>query len=448
MAISSSVVWEVRSTATGGANVNGGGFKTGASGTDFSQQNGAQFALTGVTSAGAGDTFLTAQAAESMVGNIVNVVSGTNFTVGRYEIIAVSVGVSVQVDRAITTGAGADGVLNIGGALSLTSSDDAIFETFVPGNKVWIKQGTYTIGGSVNVAAAGSVTSPIVFEGYASARGDKPTGATRPTFNLAANSFVGGDNRDFYNLIVTGTAAAVFTLGANSKAVSCKFSNTSGTAGRAALVTGVDSFINQCEANSTAGIAISITANDNITICGSYIHDSDIGISVSSATARLISISNVLDTFVTAAYSLSTGITASTFIWGNTIYGAETPAGIGVSLATGTTDVRILNSIIYGFVTGVSHADSQTVGFDDYNDYYNNTTDVTNWTKGSNSIARNPQFGDAANANFNVGTLLRDTGSPSTYPGSGTSSYIDIGAASTQLSGERRVNHLGPRKMG
>ena len=56
MALSASTVWEVR-PATGSDN-NGGGFVTGASGTDYSQQGTAQYALTAIASAGAGDCII------------------------------------------------------------------------------------------------------------------------------------------------------------------------------------------------------------------------------------------------------------------------------------------------------------------------------------------------------------------------------------------------------
>jgi len=48
VALSAAQILEVRST---GSDANGGGFKAGASGTDYSQQDAAQYALTGLTTA-------------------------------------------------------------------------------------------------------------------------------------------------------------------------------------------------------------------------------------------------------------------------------------------------------------------------------------------------------------------------------------------------------------
>ena len=117
MAISASVVWEFESGATANM-VNGGGFHTGASGTDYSQQAAAQYNLTTVTTAAANAICLSASADATMVGNIAHIISGTNFTAGWYEIISVVAGVSFTLDRTCTSAAGSLGIINIGGALN------------------------------------------------------------------------------------------------------------------------------------------------------------------------------------------------------------------------------------------------------------------------------------------------------------------------------------------
>src|SRR5687767_10192193 len=99
MALSNATVIEVRST---GATTNGGGFVTGASGVDYSQQDAAQYALSdGVTDGSA--VILTASAATDMIGNLVYVAGGSGtITPAWYQITAASAGVSITVDR--TTG--------------------------------------------------------------------------------------------------------------------------------------------------------------------------------------------------------------------------------------------------------------------------------------------------------------------------------------------------------
>lgn len=102
MALNATTVWEVRS---GGSDSNGGGFDSsiGGGGIDYSQQNSAQYALTSCTSSGAGAVVLNASAATAMLGNVCQIISGTNFTAGFYTIIAVSAGVSFTTDRNCTT---------------------------------------------------------------------------------------------------------------------------------------------------------------------------------------------------------------------------------------------------------------------------------------------------------------------------------------------------------
>ena len=65
----------------------------------------------------------------------------------------------------------------------------------------------------------------------------------------------------------------------------------------------------------------------------------------------------------------------------------------------------MINNIFYGFVTAVTNAEAnQAISFDDFNDYYNNTTDNTNWTKGANDVATNPTFTSAVQYTATNGT--------------------------------------------
>src|ERR1700722_18984612 len=133
--VSANTVWECRTT---GSDTNGGGFVTGASGTDYSQQASPQYTLTLVTTAAANAICLSASAAANMVGNICYIASGTNFIVGWYQIISVSVGVSFTLDRTCTSAAGANGSINIGGALATVGQ---AAQNCVNGNVVYIFNG-------------------------------------------------------------------------------------------------------------------------------------------------------------------------------------------------------------------------------------------------------------------------------------------------------------------
>ena len=150
---------------------------SGGTGTDFSQQASAQFALTSVTTSGAGSTFLTASAANSMIGNIAHVVSGTNFTAGvLHDYVRLG---GCERDLRCECLHGCRRIwrhqhrwrtsfhrCKVAGSASANQG-------CVAGNAIWIKaDSAYTIGASDSINVNGNQTNPIVFEGYNSTRGD------------------------------------------------------------------------------------------------------------------------------------------------------------------------------------------------------------------------------------------------------------------------------------
>jgi hypothetical protein len=178
---------------------------------DYSQQAARQFAYTDLASAGAGLTVSSAAKpfAKQQVGNALVIVSGTNFTAGRYVIASVAAGVATVLGAAnITTGAGSGGTGGQGGALASPGQAGA---HLVASNQMFIKTGTYTVTSASFNVAAGCVQTTVgtlLFEGYDTVRGDislAPTFGTRPTivasgiatftlFNRSAGSFSQGRN--------------------------------------------------------------------------------------------------------------------------------------------------------------------------------------------------------------------------------------------------------------
>lgn len=448
MALSAATVWEVRTTATA-SNVNGGGFKTGASGTDYSQQNAAQYNLTGIASAGAGDTILSAAAAANMVGNIANVVSGTNFTAGRFEILSVVVGVSITFSTnaagtSICTGVGASGVINIGGALSLGSGDDGVFESMAAGNIVYIKAGTYSVT-AISLVAAGSTTVPIFIEGYNSARGDAPTGSTRPLLDLGANTFNSGGNWEFRYLQITGTGTSVFGPGVSNKVLFCKISNTSTTTTRTAVSissTSTNSMFYACEMISLRGTAYAGASTNNlVTIVGCYIHSSSIGVSDNTTAGTFTLLNNIIAGCYTNAILMNGAKTGVTNVIGNTIYGSiNKDRGNGLSIATASTNgARSHNNIFYGLTTAITSVDDLTrVAFVEFNTFFNNTTNVTNVTLASSNFTTDPGLAGATQVTVATGTSSNSgntlTKSGATFQTSGVTAgrdYVYISAGGT-----------------
>jgi hypothetical protein len=204
-ALPAATVWEVRPTV--GANTNGGGFVTGSAGTDWSQQNAAQYSLTnGVTN---GTTLVaTVSATADMVGNIAYIAGGTgSITAGWYQVVSEVLGVSITVDRSTGLTAGTGVTINIGGALStiVQANTNATIA-----NVIWIKAtGTTTVTSALTVTLVsnGAPGNPYSFIGYSSTRGDNG----QITWTTATNSinlveFTAAFNVLFENIVFTDTA--------------------------------------------------------------------------------------------------------------------------------------------------------------------------------------------------------------------------------------------------
>jgi hypothetical protein len=184
MALSSNTVWEIRSD---GSDDNGGGFVHGASGTDYSQQAGAQLTVTDAVTSGSGVATLTSATGgftAAMVGNVLRLHSGTNLTAGWYQITGYTDVNTVTLDRAPDNGNGgvSGATCKVGGALA---SIGVLNQCMVGGNAVWIRSGSYTIttsseasGGPFDLGNLGG--DDVAISGYGTVRGD----GGRPTITV------------------------------------------------------------------------------------------------------------------------------------------------------------------------------------------------------------------------------------------------------------------------
>jgi len=186
-------VAEIRTT---GSDQNGGYFNTGYSGTtDYSQRDTPILSLSDLTTTGSGATSVssvTGGFTPDMAHNFVNIISGTNFVSGLYEITSVTNSNTVVLSKSPTpNGAGSRGVGNIGGAFA-TPGYFAGNSSFQP-SYAWIRAGTYIISvGTSNVSSgtlygtsqgSGSSSSRYLF-GYYQTRGDNPTDVSKMPYFL------------------------------------------------------------------------------------------------------------------------------------------------------------------------------------------------------------------------------------------------------------------------
>lgn len=187
MALSALTVLEVRN---GGSDTNGGGFVTGASGTNHSLQDAAQYAVTdGVTAGTTTITSATANFGTDVVGNIMYVQGGTGSVVaGWYQITARTNATTITVDRSTGLTAGTGVTLNIGGALASPGQAGAIAQ--VAGMTTFIKYhaSAYVATSASTNIAAGCVSglSGTAYCGYDTTRSLYNTDANRPTFQIGA----------------------------------------------------------------------------------------------------------------------------------------------------------------------------------------------------------------------------------------------------------------------
>lgn len=208
MAIAAATILNVRPS---GVDTNGGGFVEGASGTNHTLQNAAQYAVTdGVT---AGTTTITSASASfgtDVVGNLAYVAGGTGSIVGNWYQITVRVSATqITVDRSTGLTAGTGVTINIGGALATPGQAAAIMT--VAGMRTYVMTGTYTMT-TTAAGAAGPVTwsTAGIMEGYSVTQGDR---AARPVLDAGAQT-------GFTGFSITGSAL--------QSVISMKFDGQSG----------------------------------------------------------------------------------------------------------------------------------------------------------------------------------------------------------------------------
>lgn len=358
-----------------------------------------------------------------MVGNLINITSGTNFTPGWYEIISWTNANNVVLDSSphgantATAGHG-----NVGGAISLgatgTSGDAAFSETIASTPAVTT---IVFVKGHASYTSTEGISASGTFEGYDTVRGDRPTGTTRPTIVLA-DMYAAFNSGDIRNLIITSSVSIypLAVVNAFTNCIDTKVVNTSTTAGGCALTTD-NSTVSGCELVCYRGRGIQVGDGN---VVGNYIHDCDVGLSFGGGESPMIVANNIVCCCATAAIDC-TYVPTMLYIANNTLYGAENNLGVGIAFTANTYNNCVINNIITGFVTGVSAVSTTQQLFSDYNDYYNNTSDVTSeavWQKGAHDLGLDPEFANVVQLTGNTATT---SGSVLTQSGADFSSVVD-----------------------
>jgi hypothetical protein len=244
MALSANTVFEVRQA---GNDTNGGGFVTGAAGTDYSQQNAKNVNGgtdgSSVLAVATGTTTITCADAlfgTTIVGNIVYFSGGTGSIAGVWrQVTARASATSITIDLLIAASTGM--TMNVGGALAGVGQASAI--AAVSGQIVYVKYSAtpYAITSATGGVAAGGaiVNAGMTLIGYNTTRTLANADALRPTLQaqvstctLVTTTGTTG-SQTILNLIVDGNSGGGFTavkgiasgvtgvVAMNCKAINC-----------------------------------------------------------------------------------------------------------------------------------------------------------------------------------------------------------------------------------
>lgn len=445
MALSLSTVWEVR---TVGSDTNGGGFVTGAAGTDYSQQNAAQYALTnGVTNGTT--TIATVSAAADMVGNIVYVAGGTGaITGGWYQITAQSLGVSITVDRSTGLTAGTGVTLNIGGALASLAQ---MFTNFsVAGMTAYVKAtATYSIstGLTANTATTNTTVNRVI--GYTTTRTDLGIVTVQATaaITMLAQSTNGWS---LENLIFDGNGTG--TNGINSTGT-LRLSNVvvkNLTGYGITSNSNTTRYFDRVEVTGCGTTGGIVNSQGFIIINECYVHDNTIpGI---TTVDRLVLLNSVVESNsgassdgLTINTSLSVILIAGSVFYNNGRDGVRvTPGGM-----PGLSPV-IVNNIFDsngGWGINDTTGPAKQIVIIRANAFRNNTSgQVTPFSMLNAVTLTGIPFTDAPNGDFTLnntagaGAACRAAGSPGSFIGLAALGYRDIGTFQHQDSGSGAIS--------
>ena len=413
MALASTTVWELRTTGVA-SNLCGGGFNpantgnSGGPGTDRSQSNTVFQHFTDLASTSASSWLVVTSASYSFVaadcGNLLYIPSGTNFTPGWYEILTVSGG-AATLDRACgATSKASGGSWYLGGALSYGKIAPLKFNGGATnGNTVYIKAGTYNATSNnwnwFNTIEGNSTSLQSNIIGYHTTRGDNPTGANRPLINFTSAQFLSGTYCTWANLIVTSaindsSGGTAYINSGHGAVYNCKFVNTCTAAAVPAFGIQDDIIFLGCEFVSYNGYGVDVSTSKNLICINCWFHDSNCGIftSYTGGAIGFIAMGCIFSACNSAGISTAVGgIINSVSITNCTFFGGVgTPIGVGVSMP-GTLNkmLSVMNCIFYGCTTGLT---TNAGNLENYNNYFNNTTDVSGIAKGGNDLALNPNF--------------------------------------------------------
>lgn len=439
MAIAATTEWDVQ---TGGDNANGGGFDTASSGTDYSQQTSPQVTYTDLVIDATTNTKCTSAATpftSAHVGNVINITSGTGFTVQRVQVVSVLAGVAT-CDKSLGTLSSTGGNGKLGGCL-LTLGTALGSGTWTSGNKIHVKAGTYTITSAISW---NTDTGSVEVRGYGTTHND---GGTKPLITTATNSTI--------LITCSGSTSSTLTL------INLSMSNTAAT--RASGVKATVAYTLVMQSCILDGFTRGLDGDTGSAFSDLYVYNTE----VKNSTAHGISQNG--NAFLYAVHVHDTtnsgdgfhSTTNSTFKFHRCIFNANAGKGVATNgsnancritmtdsaCANNTSDglnysgstaqpinVHIINNVFYGNgAYGVNVSSSLKASMNVANAYGGNTTAARNNLAagiGDITLTASP-FTSSTNFSPNNtsggGALLRAVRVPSTWVDGVQIDYGDLG---------------------
>lgn len=396
---------------------------------------------------------------KNFVGNTFRIASGTGTWTVQTLLITSVTGTTATVDKTLggTGGTGGTGVL--GGCLATPGMAGSLH---ISQNKIWIKNGTYTItSATTNVAAgclsltAGSATAGMTAAyGYASLRTDAPKTTSRPTLQASGitsfNVTSLNANTEVAYLILDGASLATscgvngVNISSRSRYVTAKNCKNAGftnahylycdATGCATISAFLAGFGYGCVAWSNTVTGFEANLSIHFVDCLSVNNSgaSSDGFSAGSGTgARFIN--------CTAYNNGRHGFHNPSSTWGvftNCVSYANTGANFAVAA---TNDNVVLENCAAG-LGGVSSAN--------FSASINSRCQIGNITLSADPFTAKSSGDYSLNSTAGGGAACRAAGVIGAFPGIATTTYPDIGAAQTQGGGSSGGLIVHPGMLG
>lgn len=309
------------------------------------------------------------------------------------------------------------------------------------GNQFNIKAGTdevLTAALSLTTYGTPTTTAPLIFRGYTSAANDGGIGAISGagSFSIFASTTL--DAVIFFDLKCYNTGSNVVIQGDDFVAiVNCEITGSSG----GGLLLDASGLVLGSIVHNTGGAGISIGSLSRIVGCFLKNGAADFTTAISCTAG-----SSIIEGNIISVDGASGGISAGTatginhLIKNNSVY-SNGGTGTGLLFGSNSRGHTVINNIIEGFSgvggKGIDLPTGRGMFAYGNNKYYNSATNETlsgdiYSNLGNNDTLLASPFTNPAGDDFSVSAAVKAGAYPSSFRGTSTNNYLDVGAAQRQ----------------